>query len=101
MTSNQTAKEIGKRLRLTREAMGLTQAAFCRKAGLSPSGYNQFEKGGTRPRIDSALALRDAHGLSLDWIYLGDRGGLSPHLMKAIKALEACRERTTDKVGTP
>jgi transcriptional regulator with XRE-family HTH domain len=90
--NDRSFKAIGERLRITRDAMGLTQTAFRRAAELSPSTYNQFEKGGTRPSIDSALALCDAHGLSLDWIYRGDMRSLRHELAQAIKTLRKARE---------
>jgi transcriptional regulator with XRE-family HTH domain len=66
MRNGRSPAEIGQRLRITREALGKTQVAFCKDADISPSAYNQFEKGGTRPSIDAAIALCDAHKLSLD-----------------------------------
>ena len=50
-----------------------------------------MEKGGTWPSIDSAGALCDGHGLTLDWLYLGDMGGLRFKLVQAIKALHKLR----------
>lgn len=85
---------IGKRLRLTRQALDLTQAAFCRAAKVSPSAYNQFEKGLTRPSIDAALALCQAyrqHSITLDWIYRGDPSGLRSSLADTIKMLRETR----------
>lgn len=84
-------KTIGERLRLTREALGLTQVEFAKKAKVSPSAYNQYEKGRMRPAIDQAIRLRDAHNLTLDWIYIGDNSGLTAKLSDAIKALRQTR----------
>jgi transcriptional regulator with XRE-family HTH domain len=84
-------KTIGERLRLTREALGLSQADFARQASVSPSAYNQYEKGKMRPAIDQAVKIRDAHKLTLDWIYLGDNSGLRASLADAIKALRQTR----------
>jgi transcriptional regulator with XRE-family HTH domain len=82
---------IGERLRLTREALGLSQAAFARAAKISAPSYNQYEKGVTRPSIDQAIRMRDAHKLTLDWIFLGDNSGLKTALHEAIKALRQAR----------
>ena len=82
---------IGERLRLTREALGLSQIAFARAAKISASSYNQYEKGGTRPSIDQAIRLCDAHRITLDWIYMGDNSGLKTQLHEAIKALRQAR----------
>jgi ribosome-binding protein aMBF1 (putative translation factor) len=39
-----TAKNIGRRLRRTREALGLPQAEFCRQIGVERNVYNPFER---------------------------------------------------------
>lgn len=83
--------KIGERLRLTREALGLSQAQFARKAEVSSSAYNQYERGRMRPAIDQAIKIRDAHKLTLDWIFLGDNSGLKASLADAIKALRQAR----------
>lgn len=45
-------------------------------AGIAPNTYNQWEKGKQPPALDQAIRLCDVHGLTLDWIYLGDASGL-------------------------
>ena len=90
-TGDRALKAIGERLRLTREAMGLTQAEFARQARVSPSAYNQYEKGRIRPAIDQAVRMREAHKITLDWIYCGDNSGLRVQLADAIKALRQTR----------
>ena len=78
---------IGERLCLAREALRLSQAKFALRAGMSPNAYNQFERGKRRLTIDGALKIHDAHGLTLDWIYLGDCSGLKPALADAIEQI--------------
>jgi DNA-binding XRE family transcriptional regulator len=65
----------------------MKQRHFAFKANLSASAYNQQETGKVRPSIENAMALCDAHGLTLDWICMGDDRGLSPPLRNAIHAL--------------
>lgn len=62
---------IAHRLKATREALGLTQSEFCDLAGVARNTYNQWEKGVSRPELDKAMLLCEAHGLTLDWIYRG------------------------------
>ncbi|RCL01031.1 MAG: putative transcriptional regulator [Candidatus Tokpelaia sp. JSC189] len=55
-------------------ALGVfTQAEFARSIGISPTTWGNYEKNGMRPQIDEALKLVERFGLTLDWIYLGDR----------------------------
>jgi transcriptional regulator with XRE-family HTH domain len=70
--------QIAERLLWSREALGLTQAELCRRAGVKPNAYSQWEKGKGRPEIDKAKLLCVNLGYTLDWIYLGDMSGL-PH----------------------
>jgi len=44
MVKHRNIAEIGERLRITRQALGQTQVAFCRAASIEPNIYNQYEK---------------------------------------------------------
>jgi transcriptional regulator with XRE-family HTH domain len=83
--------EIGKRLKLTRDAMGIQQNAFAAGAGIPANTYNQYETGKFRPQIDNAIKLCSTYNLTLDWIYLGDPGGLRYEVATAIRALQLAR----------
>lgn len=83
---NPTSLEaIAHRLKLTRAALGLNQTQFCGLAGIARNTYNQWEKGVSRPELDKALALCEAHNLTLDWVYRGVIGGLPYELASKIK----------------
>lgn len=75
---------IAYRLRITREALGLNQTQFCGMAGIARNTYNQWEQGKGRPELDKALALCEAHSLTLDWVYRGVIGGLPYELASRI-----------------
>ena len=75
------------RLRLTREALGLSQAELCRRVGFSPAAWNNAETGDNRIGIDNAIELCKATGVTLDWIFLGHRGGLPQKLAVDIERL--------------
>ncbi len=76
---------IGERLRATRTAMSVSQQDFADRAGLGQSAYNQVETGKKRPSVDTALALCETYGLTLDWIYRGDGSGLPYRLWDALR----------------
>lgn len=90
-TGERSMKAIGERLRVTREALGLSQAHFAKAAKVSASAYNQYERGRMRPAIDQAIRLCEGHKLTLDWIYRGDNSGLQAPLQTAIKAIRQAR----------
>jgi len=79
--------DVGERLRLTREALGLSQAELCRRVGISPAAWNNAETGDNRLRVDNAMELCKATGVTLDWIYLGHRAGLPQKLAVDIERL--------------
>jgi len=64
--ANDTAKRLLARIRLLREARGLTQEAFAERAGLTYKHYQQVESG-LKPnfRIDTLIKLAEGLGLKL------------------------------------
>jgi transcriptional regulator with XRE-family HTH domain len=85
--------EIGERLKLVRNVVGYSQLEFCERARIAPNTYNQLERGNRRPAIENAIALCETYGITLDWIYRGDMGGLSYKTAEAIKALQQARQK--------
>lgn len=83
--SPRSVKAISERLELTRKALDLSQAAFVKPARLQPTAYANWKKGIGRPDLDSAFALADAHGLTIEWIYEGDAGRLPGRIVEAIR----------------
>lgn len=85
--------EIADRLRLTRLASGLSQAAWCRLVGIAPSAWHNYETLGPNWRrisLDQALKVCGGAGVTLDWIYRGQAAGLPMNLATKIQQL---RER--------
>jgi transcriptional regulator with XRE-family HTH domain len=87
-----TPEMIGKRLQLTRQALGVGQKEFAESVGISVSSYNHYEAGRHRPSLEAAIALRAKYGLTLDWIFCGDPSNLKVSLFEAIKAMTAARK---------
>lgn len=79
---------IARRIKLTRLALGLTQAEMCRRTGITPPAWNNYEKALGRPDIDPALAIVRATGVSLDWIYLGLEAHLPANVIEGIRRIE-------------
>jgi len=87
-TDDMDAGPVGKRLRLTREALRLGQREFAARIGLAPNTYNQYEHGTRLIPPGRATQLCDEYHLTLDWIYRGDPGNLPYKLAAAIKAMQ-------------
>lgn len=69
-------QEIAGRLLAAREAVGISSAELCRRTGINPNTYSQWETAKGRPSLDEAIKLCRALGYTLDWIYLGNPSGL-------------------------
>ncbi|WP_208076111.1 helix-turn-helix transcriptional regulator [Bittarella massiliensis (ex Durand et al. 2017)] len=54
------------RLRLAREARGLTQEKMAELCGISPRNYHNLENGHTNPSLATALQIPSQLGFSLD-----------------------------------
>jgi transcriptional regulator with XRE-family HTH domain len=83
--------EIAKRLELTQEALDLPAAELCRQTDISPNAWSQFTNPESKRRItlNEAYKLRDAFGVTLDWIYDGDPSGLPQRLYKKLRIHKA------------
>jgi transcriptional regulator with XRE-family HTH domain len=79
--------QIGERLRITRAALGHTQAVMANLMGSSTGGqaWENYEAGRRRISIDHALKLCMHLGLTLDWIYRGDIRSLPTELGERIQ----------------
>ena len=60
------AETVGERLQRLREALGLTQEQLGRAAGVPPTSLRNYEQGRRLPRLDAAVKLADALGITLD-----------------------------------
>lgn len=80
--------EVAARLRATRLALKLSQAALCRLAGISVQSWNNAETGDSRIGVNQAIKLCKATGVTLDWIYRGIWTGLPTGIAEAIARID-------------
>ena len=86
-------KDIGERLLLTRQILGLSQAEFAATAGLKAAAMCRCERGSSRPSVDAATKLCEAYNLSLDWIFMGDLKPLPYDLADSIQKARSARRK--------
>ena len=86
-----TTAHIATRLRHTREALGLNQTEFAMRANLKQNRYSQYESGARPLTIIAAHRICDEYGVTLDWLYRGDRSTLPHHLAIDIARIEAAK----------
>lgn len=80
-----SVEAIAERLELTRKALGMNQRQFALTADLTPPAYSNWIKRPSRPDLDSAFKLCDAHDLTIEWIYEGDAARLPARIVEAIR----------------
>lgn len=86
--------DIAKRLIALRTVLGLNQSAFAALVEVSQPAMNNYEKGLRRPELDIAVRILQRTGVTLDWLYLGNRSGLPGHLLAQIPDLSERQAKT-------
>jgi transcriptional regulator with XRE-family HTH domain len=67
--------DIAERLIATQQALNVSAAELCKESGISHTQWTQFTDPKYKRRITLAAAykLKDAYGITLEWIFDGDR----------------------------
>ncbi|CAO3425548.1 helix-turn-helix domain-containing protein [Azospirillum doebereinerae] len=76
--------EIGRRLKATRQALGLRARDIHRATGIGESAWSQYENGRRFPDLMQMLPFADRFGVPLDWIYRGLIAAVPFELAQAI-----------------
>ena len=61
-------KEIGNRLRVTREGMGISQVSMADQAAISLTTWRKYERGVTTPTADILREIALILNVSADWL---------------------------------
>ncbi|MCA0846065.1 helix-turn-helix domain-containing protein [Salipiger thiooxidans] len=80
-----TFEAIGDRLRRLRSGAGQTQAEFAETLGTSLRSYKGYESGQRELPTSIILRLCEFSGVSPSWLLTGERDGLSPEALDAIR----------------
>jgi transcriptional regulator with XRE-family HTH domain len=74
----------GHRLRVTRLALGISEAEAAEAYGVTVPTYRKWERGG-RERGGGFLKFSKRYDVNLDWLYMGDASLVGDHLSKGAK----------------
>lgn len=77
-TPEEARADIGKRLRWSREALGISAAELSRLFGYRDNTLSQWETGRNPPNPTKLVLFCDVYGISLDWLYRGSLAGPLP-----------------------
>ena len=89
MTANDTADKaylipgryhaaIGRRMRLVMHTYGIkSQKEFCEKVGMRGTLFSDMIANKKRISLAHAFKVKELYGVDLDWIYEGEKRGLS------------------------
>lgn len=77
------------RLEALMKALGYKQVGFASMIGVGPTVLNNYLKALRRPDLDIAINIQAKTGITLDWLYLGDRSGLPAKLLEILPDLSA------------
>lgn len=78
---------ISARLVATQQALGISPAKLCKDSGISQTQWSQFTDPDYKRRITLAAAfkLKDTFGITLEWIFDGDRARLPHEIASRVK----------------
>lgn len=65
------AGEVGRRIKIIREAHQISQGKMAEAIGVVPSAVGNWEQGRARPTFSQAKAIADEYDVTLDYIFLG------------------------------
>lgn len=77
-------KEVGARLRMAREALGMNQGEIAAILSMNPNAVSMIEAGQRGLDPGKAIRLKKARGVSLDFLYSGDASNLNKDLFREL-----------------
>ena len=84
------AQEVAARLRLLMKALDMKPSEIADEAGIGRNAWSQFSREKDPRLLTLAAAYRlMKFGVSLDWLYAGDMGGMKFHIVRDLNAKAA------------
>jgi len=91
--------DIAMRIGALMKALGHNQASFAALIGITQPALNNYLKAIRTPDLERAISISSKTGVTLDWLYLGDRSGLPSRMLELLPDLSGPRETATKRSG--
>lgn len=85
MAAALSPENIGRRLTLLRESLGLRPSEIADRIGIERTYWTRFEKGHRPVSRETAALLVHHFDVTLDFVFLGDWRGLPLHLAERMR----------------
>lgn len=84
---------MGARLAITRNDIGLSQAAIAEAIGVSHRAYHSYEKGKRGIPVEALVSMNEKFDIDVAWLLLGTKSVRESHDFEALKEFEASLDR--------
>lgn len=84
---------MGARLAITRNEIGLSQAAMAEAIGVSHRAYHSYEKGKRGIPVEALVTMNDNFDIDVAWLLLGTKSVRVAHDIEALKDFESSLDR--------
>lgn len=81
--------EIGARLAICRNEIGISQAAMAEVIGVSHRAYHSYEKGKRGVPVEALVKMQNTYDIDVAWILLGTKSIRAGHDFDALKRIES------------
>lgn len=90
---------MGPRLAITRNEIGLSQAAMAEALGVSPRAYHSYEKGKRGVPVEALVAMIERFDVDVSWLLMGAKSVRASHDFEALKTIENSLDRHLAEEG--
>ncbi|MGM9402208.1 helix-turn-helix domain-containing protein [Aliiroseovarius sp. KMU-71] len=91
--------EIGARLAICRNEIGVSQAAMAEAIGVSHRAYHSYEKGKRGVPVEALVKMQGRYEIDVAWVLLGTKSIRTGHDFDALKRISASLDKYLSEEG--
>jgi len=92
--------EIGARLAICRNEIGVSQAAMAEAIGVSHRAYHSYEKGKRGIPVEALVKMQSRYDIDVAWMLIGTKSIRAGHDFEALKHIESSLDKHLTEEGT-